>query len=113
MWGIAALLAGMAIRPDGYRDWGNVAQWLPRAIAQTDLAQITALLHSAPHAAWHRAGYLLARGGRPDTGLELLADAPKGRGPVHLGPRNRPGRFDARFDVIDSVLLASEDALQP
>jgi len=112
VWRIEALLAGMALRPDAYGAWRSVAQWLPRAVAQTDPAQLAALLDGASRAGWHRACYLLARGGRADIGIEFLTKAPSGRGPVYLGPRNQSGRFDVRFEVIDSVLAAGDDALQ-
>lgn len=113
VWRIEALLTGMAARPDGYGDWGNVAQWLPRAAAQASADEVKSFLDGASRATWCRAGYLLAIGGHPDVGIALIEQAPAGRGPVYLGPRDRVGRFDARFDVIDSILAAGQQALQP
>lgn len=113
VWRVEALLAGMALRPDGYRDWGNVAQWLDRAVDQVDGDRVARLLREAPRAAWHRAGYLFAQGGNVSAGVRLLDQAPPGRGPVHLGARDRHGRFDAQFQVIDSVLVAGKEAVQP
>lgn len=111
-WRVEALLAGMAIRPDGFHDWPNVPQWLPRAVAAADANTASALLASARRAAWLRLAYLFAFGHRVDVGQSLRAEAPPGRGPAHLGPRDRPGRYDRRFDVVDSVLAPGLDALQ-
>ncbi len=113
VWRVEALLAGMAVRPDGYGDWRNVAQWLPRAVGQASAAEVASFLDGASRAGWRRAGYLFARGGRSDIGIELIEHAPPGRGPVYLGPRDRPGRFDVRSEVIDSVLADGQQALQP
>lgn len=113
VWRVEALLVGMAVRPDGYGDWHNVAQWLARAVGQANTAKVGSFLDGASRAGWRRAGYLFASGGRPDVGIELIEQAPPGRGPVYLGPRDRPGRFDARFEVIDSVLAAGQQARQP
>lgn len=113
VWRVEALLAGMATRPDGYRDWGNVASWLPRAVQRADPDAVAGFLVGAPRAARQRAGYLLAIGGRVDDGLALLDHPAPDRAPVYLGPRNEPGRFDARFGVVDSVLAAGIDAVQP
>lgn len=113
VWRVEALLAGMATRPDGYRDWGNVAGWLPRAVERADPQMIAGFLEGTAQAARQRAGYLLAVGGRPDDGLALVGGAASDRGPVYLGPRDRRGWFDARFGVIDSVLIPGVEAVQP
>ncbi|MGE0139383.1 MAG: type IV toxin-antitoxin system AbiEi family antitoxin [Ilumatobacteraceae bacterium] len=112
-WRVEALLVGMATRPDGYRDWANVAQWLPRAAQQADIDVVASLLAALPRSSRQRAGYLLALGGRADDGLALLDRSAPDRAPVYLGPRDEPGRFDARFGVVDSVLAAGMDAVQP
>jgi len=113
VWRVEALLVGMAIRPAGYRDWANAAAWLPHAVEHADPVVVRSLLDGAPTTAHRRAGYLLAVGGRGDEGLVLVDGLAADRGPVYLGPRSRPGRFDARFGVLDSVLAAGLESVEP
>lgn len=112
VWRVETLLVGMARRPDGYRDWPNVAEWLTEAVERVDLAVIRQQLVGAPRAAWRRAGYLLSVGGRADDGIALVDAAPAGNGPVYLGRRDKDGRYDKRFDVIDSVLAPTVSAAE-
>lgn len=104
VWTVEALLVGMATRPDGFRDWPNVIDWLGDAVLQADLAGLRRVLSGAPRSVWRRAGYLLAQGGRAEVGLELQRSEPPGTGPVYLGPRHHDGKYDRRFDLIDSAL---------
>jgi hypothetical protein len=103
-WRVASLLTQMAARPALYRDWPNVEDWLTDAVDRVDLSEVYEELDGLKRSAWARAAYLLSRGGRDDAGQELIAAAPPGEGPYYLGPRNRRGRYDARFDVVDSNL---------
>jgi len=112
-WRVETLLAGMAHRPDAFEDWPNVAEWLHRAVATAEPDRVGRCLSGAPRAAWRRAGYLLAMGGNPSAGEALQVGAPSGHGPVYLGPRRVLGRFDKRFEVIDSVLVPSFESVQP
>ncbi|MCZ7629646.1 MAG: type IV toxin-antitoxin system AbiEi family antitoxin [Microthrixaceae bacterium] len=112
-WRVETLLAGMACRPDAFEDWPNVAEWLPRAVATADPDRVDRCLSGAPRAAWLRAGYLLATGHNQNAGEKLKAGTPPGHGPVYLGPRHLDGRFDKRFEVIDSVLAPSFESVQP
>ena len=57
-------------------------------------------------------GYLLAAGGRANEAITLLDAEPAGSGPVYLGPRNKGGRYDKQFDVIDSVLAPVASAVE-
>lgn len=112
-WRVETLLLGMALRPEGFHDWPNVGEWLDRAVSQVDGDSITRALTDAPRSAWQRASYLLAMGGNEPAGFEVIEQAPPGRGPAYLGPRQREGRFDRRFEIVDSVLAPSFSGLQP
>jgi hypothetical protein len=102
-WPIATLLAFMAARPALYRDWPNVSEWLARAASATAVVDLVDELDGRARAAWARAAYLLNAGAQPERARGILARAPRGSGPYYLGPRDRPGRHMARFDVIDST----------
>ncbi len=52
---------------------------------------------------WARTSYLLLRGGAGEAADELITLAPEGKGPFHLGPRERPSRYEHRFEVVDHV----------
>jgi hypothetical protein len=106
VWRVASLLAHMAARPSSYRDWPNVGDWLTDAVARVDTDDIEHELQGQKRSTWARLAYLLDRGGRVDWARDLLAKAPPGSGPYYLGPRDRRGHFDARYDVIDSHLSA-------
>lgn len=112
-WRVETLLSGMALRPDAFHDWPNVGEWLDRAVSQVDADSITRALTGAPRAAWQRASYLLAMGGAEVAGFEVIEEAPRGRGPAYLGPRQRKGRFDRRFEIVDSVLAPGFSGVQP
>lgn len=112
-WRVETLLSGMARRPDGFHDWPNVGEWLARAVSEVDVESIARSLEGAPRAAWQRASYLLAMGGNEAAGFEVIEHAPIGRGPAYLGPRQRKGRFDRRFEMVDSVLAPSFSGVKP
>jgi hypothetical protein len=112
-WRVETLLAGMAVRPDGFHDWPNVVEWLARAVSRADADSIARSIVGAPRAAWQRASYLLAMGGEEAAGLEVFEQAPPGRGPAYLGPRQKRGRFDRRFEIVDSVLAPSFSSVKP
>ncbi|MCC6185055.1 MAG: hypothetical protein IT194_10390 [Microthrixaceae bacterium] len=109
-WRVGTLLAGMALRPDGFHDWPNVGEWLARAVTQADADSVARSLVGAPRAAWQRASYLLATGGQEAAAFDVFQQAPSGRGPAYLGPRQKKGRFDRRFEVVDSVLAPASAA---
>ena len=102
-WPITTLLAFMATRPALYRDWPNVGEWLRRAASATSVAGLLDELDGCARSAWARAAYLLEAGAQTERARDVLARAPGGSGPYYLGPRDRPGRHVARFDIIDST----------
>jgi hypothetical protein len=104
-WCPTTLIAFMATRPSGYRDWPNVGDWLAQAVAGMEEADLARELSGRPRSAWARAAYLLDCGGARALALELLASAPGGGGPYYLGERRREGRYSRTFDVIDSTGL--------
>ncbi len=105
VWRVATLLAAMAHRPSSYRDWPNVGDWLSDAAARISEADLRVELVHEPRSTWVRLAYLLDRGGQPDLAQALECEAPDGSGPYYLGTRDRRGRYDRRYDVIDSALV--------
>lgn len=105
VWDTPTLIAFMATEPDGYRDWPNVGEWIGQAGRDVSADQVAEELHARPRAAWVRAAYLLDRGGNADAARDLLARAPAGTGPYYLGDRKTRGRYDKRYDVIDSTQM--------
>lgn len=103
VWGPATLLAFMASRPSAYHDWPNVGEWLPEAASSVTPDGLVDELEDRSPGSWARAAYVLERGGSADTARALAACAPKGAGPHYLGDRTLSGRYDARYDVIDST----------
>jgi hypothetical protein len=108
-WSVDTLLAFMASKPSGYRDWPNVGEWIAQAAGGASVEALEAELAGLPRSAWARAAYLLEEGGQPDHAADLLEHAPAGRGPYYLGVRETPGRYSATYGVIDSTGLGAED----
>ena len=105
VWSVTTLLAFMAAKPGGYRDWPNVGEWIVQAAMVTPAEAIAEELSGHPRAAWARAAYLLDRGAESDIAVQLMELAPSGTGPFYLGRRALSGRYDGRFDVVDSTGL--------
>jgi len=103
VWSVAALLAFMAVRPNGYRDWPNVGDWIADAAAQVTVGDLRIELEGRPRSAWARTAYLLHRGRATQTAREVFAIAPSGHGPYYLGPRRDGGRCEPSFEVIHST----------
>ncbi|MDZ4177874.1 MAG: type IV toxin-antitoxin system AbiEi family antitoxin [Coriobacteriia bacterium] len=105
IWSVETLVAFMGSKPSGYRDWPNVGEWLRDGVGRADLESIEAELQGQPRSAWARVSYLISKGGRESEAISLIdsASAPPGKGPFYLGRRGAPGRYDARFDVVDAV----------
>jgi len=105
VWSPPTLVAFMAARPGGYRDWPNVGEWLVQAASAVSVDELLRELEGQSAGSWARAGYLLSRGGAALSAAALMQRAPKGAGPYYLGSRDIPGRYSAAFDVIDSTGL--------
>jgi len=105
LWRVPTLLVAMSHRPASYRDWPNVTEWLSQAASKATKADLRAELADEPRSTWMRLSYLLDRGGHEDLAHRLETAAPAGQGPYYLGSRDRRGRHNGRYDVIDSVLL--------
>ena len=107
VWSVSTLLAFMGARPDRFRDWPNVSEWLMDAAQRSSVEALRSELAERSRSAWARTSYLLLRGGAVKAADELIALAPDGKGPFHLGPRERPSKYDRRFDVVDHVFPGS------
>ena len=106
VWGVETLLVLMGERPMAFRAWPTVAEWLPDAVSRVEKDTLFKELQGRRLPTWARTGYLLEVGGREDIG-ESIQQAVKlsRRGPFYLGSRASSGRYDKRWDVIDSILL--------
>lgn len=101
LWRIPTLLVAMSHRPASYRDWPNVTEWLSQAAGKTTEADLRVELSEEPRSTWMRLAYLLDRGCQGDLARRLKRAAPSGHGPYYLGSRDRRGRHESRYDVID------------
>ncbi|MFV1991458.1 MAG: type IV toxin-antitoxin system AbiEi family antitoxin, partial [Acidimicrobiales bacterium] len=104
VWRVPTLLVAMSHRPASYRDWPNVSDWLRQATAEATEDDLRIELADEPRSTWMRLAYLLDRGDQAALAHRVEAAAPAGRGPYYLGSRDRRGRHNSRYDVIDSVL---------
>lgn len=107
VWSVSTLLAFMGARPNRYRDWPNVSEWLTDAVQRVTVEALGSELTEQPRSAWARTSYLMLRGGAGEAADRLIALAPEGRGPFHLGPRERPSKYERRFDVVDHIFPSS------
>jgi len=103
LWSVTTLLAFMGARPEKYRDWPNVSEWLADAVRRVSIDALRAELVNQPRSGWARTSYLLLRGGHDKSADELMSSAPPGQGPFHFGPRDMPSKYVARLEVIDHV----------
>lgn len=119
VWSVATLLAFMGARPDRYRDWPNVSEWLTQASTNVSVDALRRELADQPRSGWARTSHLLSLGGQDEMADALFSSAPPGSGPFHLGPRSEPSKYSRRFEVIDHIfptwwsLKANEPAAQP
>jgi len=103
VWSVSTLLAFMGARPDRYRDWPNVSEWIAAAAKQTSVKALRNELAGQPRSGWARTSYLLSVGEQDEMGEALLSGAPPGSGPFHLGPRDLSSKFSSRFEVMDHI----------
>jgi hypothetical protein len=102
-WTVNGLLAGVAIRPSGYRDLAGLAQWLPDAGGQLDTDTLSACLTDAPRSAWQRAAYLARVAGAGEVAADLLAARPP-ETMVWFGATRVGGTYDPVAKVSDADL---------
>ena len=103
IWSVSTLLAFMGARPERYRDWPNVSEWIAVAAKLTTVEALQNDLAGQPRSAWARMSYLLSIGEQNEKGEALFSGAPPGGGPFHLGPRDMKSKFSSRFEVIDHI----------
>ena len=103
VWSVSTLLAFMGARPERYRDWPNVSEWIAVAAKLTSVEALQNELAGQPRSAWARMSYLLSIGEQDEMGEALFSGAPPGGGPFHLGPRDMKSKFSSRFEVIDHI----------
>lgn len=103
VWSVPTLLAFMGARPERYRDWPNVSEWIAAAAKRTSVEALKTELIDQPRSGWARTSYLLSVGDQDEMGEALLSAAPPGSGPFHLGPRDKTSKFSSRFEVIDHI----------
>ena len=101
-WNLEGLLAGIALRPSGYRDLAGLGQWLVTATAHIDAGRLIACLEDSPAAARQRAAYLVEAAGRREMVEAILPKQPLR--PAWFGDRRPGGRFDPVTMVNDTGL---------
>jgi len=104
VWRLESLLVMIGARPDGFRDWPNIGEWVATAVADLDPKVVLAELEGRPRAAWMRTGYLVEMGRGAAVAEVIRKSAPQGSGPIYLGRRDAAGRYQSKWEVYDSLL---------
>ena len=110
--GPEALLVQLSVRPSSFRTWADLIPNLEVLASDCDLMRLEKLLRPQSASGWQRAGYLLARGGRQEDGLELLERRPNAKPmpKVALG-RGTGARWSREFRVNDSLVAPLQERL--
>jgi hypothetical protein len=103
VWGVEALLVGVAAKPSSYRDLAGLAQWLPESGARIDYELLLACLGDANASTKQRTIYLLELAKRPDLAERLARLFPPSV-PVWFGTARSGGRHDRLSRVLDAEL---------
>jgi hypothetical protein len=103
VWGVEALLVGVAAKPSSYRDLAGLAQWLPESGTRVDYALLLKCLEAANASTTQRTIYLLELAERPDLAEDLAARFPPSV-PVWFGATRSGGRQDKLSRVLDAEL---------
>jgi len=98
-WTATGLIAGIAIRPSGYKDLAGLAQWLPEVAAQLNPEALIKALESAAPTALRRAAYLARLAGVDEIVATLLGGC-SSAGTVWFGPTRLAG---AHHDLVTGV----------
>lgn len=96
----ATVLVHMAHRPRDVRSWAAMLEGLHGLVEASSEEEIAIELQNRPHATHARLAYLLS--GVAPSLVERLAIKPAGR--VWFGPRTAVRRYDARWNIADTVL---------
>ncbi|MDR2373625.1 MAG: hypothetical protein LBD77_05915, partial [Bifidobacteriaceae bacterium] len=103
-WNANGLIAGIAIRPSGYRDLAGLAQWLPQSGGLVEADALAACLAHAPTSAWQRAAYLARWAGAEGVADRLMAERPP-KTPVWFGATRSAGAtHDPATKITDADL---------
>ena len=106
VWGVETLIVLMGERPMAFRAWPTVMEWLPDAVSRVDKALLFNELQGRKLPTWARVGYLFELGGGEEVGESIQPKVMTSRrGPFYLGRRIASGKYNKRWDVIDSILL--------
>ena len=104
VWRTETLVVLIGAQPLSFRDWPNMNEWLSQASDRLDRDLLMRELEGRPRSTWMRTGYILEKGGGDAIAETLRVEAPSGRGPFYLGRRDAKGRYDKRWEVVDSLL---------
>ena len=105
IWSIETLIVLMAARPTSYKAWPNVYEWLEDALKNINDDLIFKELESRPRSTWVRTGYLAELGRKFELGEEIYTKSYAWKkGPYYFGPRNKKGKYNHRWDIVDSLL---------
>jgi hypothetical protein len=104
VWQTESLLVYMAARPEQYRDWPNVLEWLSDAVRTVDFQKLERELEAVTKTAAVRLAYLIHRGEDEDLADRVLHSVPPQAGPIYFGANRKHGARDKKYDVIDSLL---------
>jgi hypothetical protein len=96
----ATVLVHLAHRPTSVRSWASVLEHLGDLIAAAPTSEIEEELEGRPHATRARLAYLVS--GVAPALAEALAVA--AAGVVWFGPRRAMRRYDARWNIADTIL---------
>lgn len=103
VWGVEALLVGVATKPSSYRDLAGLAQWLPESGARVDDELLLVCLREANASTKQRTIYLLELADRLDLAEDLARLFPPSV-PVWFGTARSGGRQDRLSRVLDAEL---------
>jgi predicted transcriptional regulator of viral defense system len=97
----ATVLVHAAAKPNAVRSWTALGEALPELVERSTVAELRAELTQRPASVGARLGYLLA-----GVDEQLVSDLglTAGHGTVWFGPRGAVRRFDARWNIADTLL---------
>jgi hypothetical protein len=100
VWQFDSLLVLMCARPELYRDWPNVPEWLPRFARQVDTTKIDSELQPYPKSVRARLSYLFNVANQSELAEKYATHVDY---VVYFGSRKRAGRYVPKFRIYDSI----------